>query len=416
MAVKDGKLVQAAIERVAAKAGKQLPPPLVKDGRSYWQHADGDGTSFVVSIAGDQLIFALGKAEDVEAKLGLILGIDKPARNMADGALVKQLMARHGFGGQLLGFADTRQIAGKAIEAAGTTPSPACTGELDRVSAKLPRLVLGYSELSGSKAAGGMVVEMAPDLVAEMRALKTEIPGLGAALSSHPIFAFAAGIDLARAQQLGIAAAGNLRQLGTACGLGPLVDGAGRVAQGLSHPLPDPIGRISGGAIVLDDVTFSAGGRRGPMPEKIEGVLLIASPDARALFNKTAEMDPQVKSLGVAADGKLHDIHIPLPMPVQLSAGVGERAIVVTAGGQARGTGDKLIAARAGGKAPLFAATYDFGKVMDLAARASTMNPDASDPAVLAFVGSMKDVLGRVSSTIDVTDQGLAIWSTIELK
>src|SRR5262249_27557547 len=150
---------------------------------------------------------------------GLILGIDKPAKNMADGALVKQLMARHGFGGQLIGFADTRQLASKAIEAAGATLSPACTGEIGRLRAKLARLVLGYSELSGSKIAGGVVLEMAPDLVTEMRALQTEVPGLGVALSGHPMMAFAAGVDLARAQQLGAAAAGNLQRFGTACGI-----------------------------------------------------------------------------------------------------------------------------------------------------------------------------------------------------
>ncbi|HEX3760987.1 MAG TPA: hypothetical protein VHW23_19970, partial [Kofleriaceae bacterium] len=214
MAVKDGKAVRATIERIAAKAGKQLPPALAQGGRSYWQHADGDGTTIVISIADNELIAAVGKADDVAAKLGLILGVDKPARNMADGALVKQLMGRHGFGGQLIGFADTRQLAGKAVEAAGAPPSPACTGELDRLSAKLPHLVFGYSELSASRLAGGFVVEMAPELVTEMRALKTEIPGLGAALSGHPLFALAAAIDLPRAQQLGAAAAGNLQQLG----------------------------------------------------------------------------------------------------------------------------------------------------------------------------------------------------------
>ncbi len=254
MVIKDGKAVRATIERIAAKAGKQLPPASTRGGVSYWQHASDDGTAVVVSIGDHELIAAVGKAEDIEARLGLILGLDKPARSMADGALIKQLMARHGFGGQLIGFADTRQLAGKAIEAAGGTPTPACTAELDRVSAKLPRLVVGYSELSGSKIAGGLVVELAPEVVADMRALRTEVPGLGAALRGHPLFAFAAGVDLARAQQLGVAAAGNLRQLGTACGLGPLVDSAADMARGLSRPLPEPVGRISGGVVVQGSV------------------------------------------------------------------------------------------------------------------------------------------------------------------
>ncbi len=418
MVIKDGKAVRATIERIAAKAGKQLPPASTRGGVSYWQHASDDGTAVVVSIGDHELIAAVGKAEDIEARLGLILGLDKPARSMADGALIKQLMARHGFGGQLIGFADTRQLAGKAIEAAGGTPTPACTAELDRVSAKLPRLVVGYSELSGSKIAGGLVVELAPEVVADMRALRTEVPGLGAALRGHPLFAFAAGVDLARAQQLGVAAAGNLRQLGTACGLGPLVDSAADMARGLSRPLPEPVGRISGGVVVVNDLAlaFGAAGAMGGMPEKVDGVVLIASPDARALFDQAGAMNPTIKGLGVTADGKLHDLHVPLPVPLALSAGVGDRLIVVTAGDQGRQAGDKLIGARAGARAPLFAMTYDVGRAMDLATKATGADPGAAVPELAAFIASMKDVMGRVTATIDVTDHGLAMWSSIELK
>lgn len=422
MVIKDGKAVRATIERIAAKAGKQLPPPSTRGGVSYWQHASDDGTAAVVSIGDHELIAAVGKAEDIDARLGLILGLDKPARSMADGALIKQLMARHGFGGQLIGFADTRQLAGKAIEAAGGLPgpagpaSPACTAELDRVTAKLPRLVVGYSELSGSKIAGGFVVELAPEVVAEVRALRTEVPGLGAALSGHPLFALAAGVDLARAQQLGVAAAGNLRQLGTACGLGPLVDSAADMARGLSRPLPEPVGRISGGVMVVNDLAFGTAGAMGGMPEKVDGVVLIASPDARALFDQAGAINPTIKGLGVTADGKLHDLHVPLPVPLALSAGVGDRLIVVTAGDRGRQTGDQLVGARAGARAPLFAMTYDVGRAMDLATKATGEDPGTAVPELGAFLASMKAVMGRVTGLIDVTDHGLALWSSIELK
>jgi hypothetical protein len=414
-AIKDGKAVQATIERIAAKAGKQLPPSLTRGGRSYWQHADSDGTTVVVSIGDHELIAALGKTEDVEAKLGLILGLDRPARNMADGALVKQLMVRHGFGGQLIGFADTRQLAGKAVEAAGAAASPACTGALDRLSGKLPRLVLGYSELSGTKIAGALVVEMAPEVVADLRALKTEVPGLRAALSGPSLMAFAAGVNLARAQQLGGAAAGSLQQLGTACGLGALVDGAASAARGLAKPLPEPVGQISGAAVVVDALTLGASGT----PEKIEGTALIASPDAHALFDKAGAMDPTIKSLGVTADGKLHDLHIPMPMPFALSAGVGDRTIVLAAGARARGAGDQLIGARASGKAPLFAMSYDIGKLMDFTEKANprmALALNGAPAGFRAFMTSIKDTMGRVSGTLDVTDHGLAFWTSVELR
>lgn len=414
LAIKDGKTVRAAFERIAAKAGEPLPPARTRGGRSYWQQPGGDGTSVVVSIGDHELIAAVGKARDVEARLDLILGLQKPARNMADGALVKQLMASHGFGGQMIGFADTRQLAARAIEAAGATAGPACTGEIDRVSAKLPRLVVGYTELSGSRIAGSLVVEMAPDLVAEMRALKTDVPGLGAAMSGHPILAFAAGVDLVRAQKLGIAAVASLRQLGTACGLGSLVNGAAQIARRLSRPLPELATRISGGAIVLDEIVVRPGG--SDMPEKIEGVLLVASPDARALFGKTVEIEPEVKSFGIEVDGKLHDLRMPVPIFTAPAVGVSDRVIVVTAGHKQRGAGDKLIAARAGDQAPLFAASYDFRKLMDFTAQTGDLDREARDPQFRAIMASLKDVLGSFSTTLDVTDRGLALWSSFELK
>lgn len=415
MAIKDGKTVRATIERMAAKSGEPLPPASTRGDRMYWQDTAGDGTGIVVSIGDRELVAAIGKPRDIEAKLDLILGLQKPARNMADGALVKQLMAGHGFGGQMIGFADTRQLAAKAIEAVGATASPACTGEIDRLSARLPRVVFGYTELSSSRIAGSLVVEMAPDLVAEMRALKTVVPGLGAAMAGHPIMAFAAGFDLTRAQALGIAAAANLRQLGTACGLGSLVNGVAQVARRLSQPLPDLATRISGGAVVVDDIVVRAGDHSG-IPEKIEGVVLVASPDARALFGKAIELEPMVKSLGIQVDGKLHDLHLPVPIFRAPAVGVSDRVIVVTAGDRERGDGDRLIAARAGDKAPLFTATYDFAKLMDFTEQSGDMDREAPDPDVQAVLASLKGLLGQFSGTVDVTDRGLAMWSSFDFK
>jgi len=323
-------------------------------------------------------------------------------------------MARHGFGGQLIGFADTRQIAGKALEAAGAAPSPACSTEIDRLSATLPRLVFGYGELSPTKISGGMVVELAPDAIAALRPLKVEIAGLGPALSGHPLFAMAGGVDLAKAQQLGIAIAGRLKQLGTACDLGPLVDGADRAAHALGKPLPDPVGQIAGVTLVLHDLVLGAR-RPDGIPEKIDGFAAIASPDTRGLFNKASAMDPQVKSLGLIADGKLHPVKLPMALPFAVSAGIGDRSIVMTTGDKSRPAAEQLLGARGGGKAPLFAMSYDSGKLMDLVMQSEDMRRGSTDPQFLVFFNQLKSLFGYLSGTLDVTEHGLALWSTIEL-
>src|SRR5258706_110283 len=80
---------QATIERIAARAGEQLPPMVEMDGRRYWQDVS-DGNKLVIALGDNQVVVAVGKVADVNAKLRLILGLDKPAQNMADGALLKQ--------------------------------------------------------------------------------------------------------------------------------------------------------------------------------------------------------------------------------------------------------------------------------------------------------------------------------------
>jgi hypothetical protein len=413
VAVKDDKLVRATIERVVARAGETLPAMATKDGRNYWLHRNRDGSSFVIALADNQLVFAIGRAPDIDARLGLILGSEKPVRSMADGALVKQLMARHDVSGQLIGFADTRRIAGKAVEAAGGTATPACNSALDQLSSALPRLVFGYRELSATRVSAALVLELSPDAVTALQAIRTEVPGLSDALSEPSLLAIGGGVDLAAAQQIGVAVAGQLEQLGQACALGSLVDGAGRIAHRLSRPLPEPLGQISGGAIVVDDVVATSG--PDAKLEKIDGVALIGSPDARSLFDEALKQQPLLGLAGITADGKLHDVAFPLPFAV--SAGVGDRLVVVAAGDKRVAAAAKLLGAHGGGKGPLLAVSYDVGKLWALGIRNGSLAPGTfGDPRFGAIVSRLQNLIGRLYASLEITGHGLTYAATMELK
>jgi len=80
------------------------------------------------------------------------------------------------------------------------------------------------------------------------------------------------------------------------------------------------------------------------------------------------------------------------------------------------GTGDQLIAMRTRNKAPLFTATYDFPKLMDFAERSGSLERDAPEPDVRAFLAILKDMLGNFSGTVDVTERGLGMWSAVEFR
>jgi hypothetical protein len=417
--VKDQKVLLATIERFAAKLGKQLPAmQKTTDGRGYWRAAPGDGPAVVVALTDNQLVVALGSAAEIDGKLGLILGSEKPPENMADGKLLRGLMAKHKLGPYAIGFLETHRIASAAMTAAGAASTPACKTEIAQISAKVPRLVFGLGELSATKISQTLIVELAPEVAAAVRAVKVELPGLAAALAGPSLFAFGGGLDLARGQQLAIAAAGNLKQLGTSCEIAPLTSGAEQAARALARPLPEPFARIAGGAVVGHELELGPGAGDS-MPRKLEAVAVLATSDAKALFQTLIQQFPELAKLGVAPDGKLHDLPagaVPAPWPV--AAAVADNRVVIAIGERRTALGEQMLAAPAA-PAPLLAMSYDYGKLLELAMSAAPPDRDQSDPLAKLmpnFIRAMQSVFGRSMLTTDVTDAGVATWATIELK
>jgi hypothetical protein len=422
--VKDHKVLLATIERFATKLDKQLPAmKTTADGRGYWRIDAGNGPTVVIALTDNQLIAAIGSAAEIDGKLGLIVGSEKPPNNMADGKLVRDLMAKHKLGPHAVGFLETHRIASAAMTAAGVASSPACTAELARISAKVPRLVFGMGDLSSKKISQTMIVELSPEVATAVRGVKAEIPGLAAALAGSSLFALGGGLDLARGQQLAIAAAGNLKQLGTSCEIAALASGAEEAAGALARPLPEPFGRIAGGAIVGHELDLDLNARNAgdsAMPKKLEAVAVLATPDAKALFQKLVEQFPDLAKLGIAPDGKLHDLPagaVPAPWPV--AAAVADNRVVIAVGERRTALGEQMLAAPAA-TAPLLAMTYDYGKLLELALAAEPPDLDKTDPLFAGFatnlVRAMRGVFGRSTVTIDVTDAGVAMWASVELK
>jgi hypothetical protein len=419
--VKDQKLLLATVARIAAKAGAVLPPPqTTKDGRAYWRVDEGDEPTLVVALVDNQLIAAIGTPAEIDAKLGLILGSEKPAQNMADGKLIKDLMAKHKLGPHALGFADTRQIASAAIAAATGASPPACTAEIARISAKVPRLVFG-GEVSPTKISSAMILELSPELVTAARGLKTEIPGLAAAIAGPSLLLIGGGLDLAKGQQLVIAAAGALKQLGTACEIGPLASGAEEAERTLASPLPEPLGQIAGGMIAAHELELDSRDPAGAMPKKIEALAVLAARDAKGLFQAATTRFPELAQLGIAPDGKLHDLPAAaVPMPFPVAAAVADDRMVLAVGERRAALAEQMLAATGGGAGPLFAMSYDYGKLIELAMRAGAQEREGLDPmqaeVVSNFMRGFSSMFGRFALSTDVDDAGIAMWSTIELR
>ncbi len=417
--IKDGKALLATLERIASRAGAQLPALETRHNGEFWRIELPDDMGAIIAIADQQLVAAFGPRHAIAAVLPQIVGAEKPPRNMAGGEELKQVISKHRLGPVMVGFVDTRRLSSALIAHAERTPSAECTAELDRLTAQVPRLAFGYTELTGQRFSGAAAVELARPLVDELKALRTSVPGLGAALRGDPLLAFGGGLDLARGKAAGKAAAAVLRDLGRACDADELVRAARDLREGLSEPLPGPLAKISGGAVVIDALAFDRGGGGGgfgpTMPSEIEGYALLAVGDAKSAFQTLEDEVPPLRRLKLKANGKLHELDldqlgIPLELPFDLHVGIGDQSIVLASGDRGKRQGEQALSATAGGKAPFLAGTIDMGKLMKLQA-------DLDPFAVTRDLNrQMAAMFGRMTFSLDVTDAGLAVWMSGEVK
>lgn len=416
--VKDAKAVLATVERIAARAGARLPALETRHNREFWRIELPGETGAIVSLADNQLVAAFGPRHAIAAVLPQIVGAEKPSRNMADGKPLKDLIARHRLGPQLIGYVDSRRLAKDLLALADRAAPADCAAEIDRLAAQVPRLVFSYTEISDKRHAGGMILELAPALAEQLKALRTAVPGLAAALADEPAFAMGGGLDLARARTAGKAMANAMRDLGDACEARGLVRAARELRDATTEPLPGPLAKLTGVAVAVDAIDFGGGKPRrsydyGPsLPRDVDGFAMVSTTDGKASLEALADELPPIHELGVKADGKLHAVELTkFGLPFDVHGGVGQEVLAVSAGSRGKRRAEKALAQTGGGKAPFFAGTFDMTKLIELQRRfdpSTDLSRDLDD--------AMSQFFGRTTFTVDATDAGLAIWYSTELK
>lgn len=411
--VKDGKALLATIERIAQRAGATLPPLENRHGREFWRIELPGDNGMIVALGDQQLAVAFGPRHAIADVMPQIVGAEKPARNMAGGEELKRLIAKHRLGPVMIGYVDTKRLAHALLALSDRTPPAECVSEIDRLAASVPRFVLSYTELTAKRFSAAAILELAPPLVEQLKALRAAVPGLSTALSGEPLFAFGAGFDLARGKTAGKAMASALRELGEACDARSLVNAARDLREAVSEPLPGPLAKISGGALSIDSIDFGGGGGRrhgGPsMPRSFEGFAMVSVSDGKAVLDALAAEAPPIADFDLKANGKLHELDLQkFGLPFNVYGGIGEHALVAAAGSRGKRQAEDVLSASGDAKSPFLAATMDTGRLMELQAQL--------DPATRDLNESMADLFGRTTFTLDATDAGLALWMSGEMK
>lgn len=404
----DQKKVLATVQRVAAAWGKPLPAPVTRAGATYWR-IDEVKTSIVIGLAKDQLVFAVDGLARTDGDLDALLGLRDVPNNLADGALLRRVMDRHHLGPYLVGMVDTRRMI-DLLASSSDSVSPACVAQLDTLSQLVPRIVLGHTQSNMKRFAGGVIAELAPELARELRTLRTAVPGLAPSLAADTIVALGAGIDLPAARALTRRAGGALETLATACGSARLHELASKLDDPTAFPIPSLLEPVTGVVLALQDYAPAADGSQ--MPQRLQGVGALGATDASRLFTALSSGVPWLATLGIDVDGALHAI-LQGVTPFGLFAGVGDRAIVLAAGDRGRTLAEQVIADKPDQDAPFIAMSYDYPRLVALERMLNRDKPPAPEAAL---EDAYAKLFGRGTLTLDVADDGLVLWSTIDLK
>lgn len=406
----DGAVLSGTVAR-AAKAADFTPPTATLGKRTYWRIPKGD-VVLVAAIDGNQLVVSFGPAVLVDKALPVILGVKNPDHSMADGAALKALVARYGFGPTGVGYVDAHQLltivtAAGALGGAGDTPfmSSGCQTALARAAGHFPRLVVGYDQVTDAQMTARVVLETDPGIAGRLKALQVEVPGMAdGQLADKALFAMGGGVDLGKARAAGIDAADGLAALGQACAADDVVASARRMKESLSEPLPPGFDKIRGGLMEVTSAEL-AGGR----PSNVSGFLLLAADDPAKLLDLLEAQLPSGKLPKMNRDGHFHAI-IPagtIPGLGAVEGAVLPRALAVSMGADGQAAVQKALSRH--GTSPLVLVSYDYGRLMKMIG--STMPVGAAEAGFMNMTG----LFGQLTMWAYPSDHGLAVAMRMEM-
>lgn len=459
----DPERFRAFVTELEGLAGKAAPVAEI-DGHSYWRF-DVDktpGMAVVVAIIGQQLVATLDLPEG--EPLSALLGLQRPAQPMTDGADLRAINKQYGYLGYGTALIDTRRLLDAAIGAdenastvltraaakAGEPPlSAACRSEFQAIAANTPRFVAGYTQLDETHQNAGAVLETETSIAQALKALAAPVTGLGSAREGVE-FGFSMRLDkLAEFIQ---ARASAIRANPYACEhLAGLNKGAEEVGQQLAG-LYMAAGLFTGARVLVTD--FQAG--ESGQPERVDAALVLSAPNPASLIAMAKGFVPQLAQIDLVPGAAptpldLSEMGVPAEMNMPAFAAINDTSIGLSVGTNADTRLSGYLGEAPAAPAPLLHMGYSgsfYGKIMrqfegaldpamgiaavpaddgdfDTDADADTdeapQTPARDDakyvmePLMKSF-GQIYDRLGYVGSTFYTTDRGVEIVSSTSLK
>jgi hypothetical protein len=325
MEVDDADKLRAFIARI--EAALEMPFPVADlDGTPYWRFAPDPDQPYalVMAIVGPHFVLSIDPGPKV-ASLSAIMGLTPPATSLVDSGELLEVNRANGYGPYGTMLFDSRRLA-TALFGSGTEETwftsimaeegkplaPECRSEYLAMAGTVPRIVSGYTAFDTRNLDSGLVMELRPDLASGLLPIAAPVPGLGTGGGTVP-FEFGFGLKLDKLAEFLQARASAITAEPYTCEhLAGLNEGAsqmGTQAAGLYMAA----GWFTGMRMVLTDLTWS---EEATSPERVDGAMVIASPNPVGLVGMLKGFVPQLATLQIEPGGE--------PQPLALGEMAGE--------------------------------------------------------------------------------------------
>jgi hypothetical protein len=434
VSLSDEALMEATLSRLEAEAGHKLPVATI-DGHAYRFVQAEDGPRLLVAVIDGYLVATVVPADPSDAILKSVLGLDLPARNIAESGLLAELAAKYGFQAHALGYFDVERIASVFVDDPSgvnreilalmghdvTSISDVCKSEIRAMAGVAPRIVAGYTSIAADQLISNSVVELRNDIAAGMATLTAPVPGLGEkrndglvkfGMSLNPQAArdfYAARLDALEA---------NPYQCEFFAGVQDAVAGGREM---LNQPVFPIIYSFRGFLATIDSVT-GMDIQAGKPPTDIDMRLLIATDNAPGLVAMGAMFSPEIASLNLQPDSKPVQLPVP-PVASQVQtawAAMSDNALALSIGEGGETRLPAMLSAPLATPAPFFSIDMDAASYYGFVGAAVTATDDGENSpevnaAVRDVMKSLQSFIRRFTVEVYFTDRGIEFPATVTL-
>lgn len=301
----DPAALRGFIAQVEAAVGEALPVARLGE-LEYWRMQPDEDKPFavVMAIVDDHLVLTIDPGAEIAA-LADMLGTQRPARSLAETGELEQVNRSHRFGPHGTFLFDVVRLAESLVgreggetwltrkaAADGDPISAACQREFGQLAAIMPRMVAGYGRMDARGMESRMVVHLRPDLAAGLQPVAAPVPGLGG-LEEGVQAEFGYGLRLDKLGEfLQKQAAAVAASPWTCDKLASLNESSGQLG-GQVAGLYMAGGLMTGIRVLVTELDWEG----LAMPTRVEGALIVASPNPASLVGMAGGFLPAASRL-----------------------------------------------------------------------------------------------------------------------